>query len=86
MLHIQEINTEKYGFNTALHIDAAIRAAINTLDQPMNLSKPGRLGTGERERLVDIETKKNEYLVIFQVQSKGNIEILNVKHHLELYP
>jgi plasmid stabilization system protein ParE len=86
MIKIQNFNAKMHGIDTAVDIDTKIRAVTRTLDKPMNLSKRGRLGIGERERLVDIDNKKNEYIVVFDDDEQGNIEILNVKHHLEQYP
>lgn len=86
MIKIQNLNADKYDVSTAVDIDTKIRAVTKKLDKKMNLSKPGRLGMGERERFVDIGKKKAEYIVIFDDDNNGNIEILNVKHHLEQYP
>lgn len=83
---IQIVTAEKSGFAAAQDADKRIYAAALSLDKPMNLSKPGRLGTGERERFVDLKNKKSEFFIVFEDDGQGNITILNVKHHLEQYP
>lgn len=87
MVRIFDLNVVKYNdVDTAVHIYAAIRAVVQTLDQPMNGSRGGRLGNGEREKFVRIGNNKYEYFVVFDEPSPGNVEVVNIKHRLEQYP
>lgn len=86
MERIQNVTKEKSGLDAAVDADQKINAAANSLDKPMNLSRPRRTKKGVRERLVDLENKKNEFIIIFTDDGKQKITILNVKHHLEQYP
>ncbi|MEN9864603.1 MAG: hypothetical protein RL748_193 [Pseudomonadota bacterium] len=86
MVRIQDVTFERYGFDATLEVDSQNRAAIETLPYPMNLSKPGRLGMGERELLVNIGSKRNEFFVVFTKDGGDSITILNIKHALEKYP
>ena len=77
------VTTEKSGIDAADEATIEIVKVANTLDQPMNLSRPRKSRKGARERLVDVGSKKNEFIIIFEDDGKGNIKILTVKHYLE---
>lgn len=86
MDRIQEITNEKSGVDAAEDATIRITSAANMLDKKMSGSRPGRLGIGEREKLVDIENKKAEFIIFYDDDKRGNITILAVKHHLEKTP
>lgn len=83
---IEDVTASKSGYAAALDASTRIHAAADSLDKPMNGSRPGRVGFGEREKLVDLANKKAEFVIIFDEDKHGNIKIMNVKHHLEQYP
>ena len=81
---IAEFVFERSGYDESEKVIALIEAHAETIVEPMNSSRRGRVAK-TRELLI-LYKKRSQYFVVFKKNTAGDFLILRVKHTLEQYP
>lgn len=81
---IAEFIYNRSGFDEANIVVDLIEATVSTIDQPMNLSRPGRVDS-TRELLITYK-KKPQYIAVYEKDANDVHTVLVVKHTLQKYP
>lgn len=81
---IAEFIYNRSGFDEANTVVDLIEADVSTIEQPMNLSRPGRVAN-TRELLITYK-KKPQYVAVYELDANGVHRVLVVKHTLQKYP